>query len=83
MDLRQQQSQLQQRLPDIADISHDAMQMVLRGLEFCHARWVLHRDIKPNNFLVAPDGEESWKTAGPEVHKLAFICSKCWNSLNI
>ena len=32
------------------------IQMVLKGLDFCHKRWVLHRDIKPNNFLVSATG---------------------------
>ncbi len=32
------------------------MRMVLQALDFCHKRWVLHRDVKPNNFLVSPDG---------------------------
>jgi serine/threonine protein kinase len=32
------------------------MQMLLRGLAFCHKRWVLHRDVKPNNFLISTTG---------------------------
>ncbi len=32
------------------------LQMLLRGLEVCHAHWVLHRDVKPNNFLIASTG---------------------------
>ncbi|TDL24030.1 Pkinase-domain-containing protein [Rickenella mellea] len=31
--------------------------MTLRGLEFCHRNWVLHRDLKPNNLLIASDGQ--------------------------
>ncbi|KLO17973.1 CMGC/CDK/CDK7 protein kinase [Schizopora paradoxa] len=33
------------------------MAMTLRGLEFCHRNWVLHRDLKPNNLLIASDGQ--------------------------
>jgi cyclin-dependent kinase 7 len=32
------------------------MVSVLQALAHCHERWVVHRDIKPNNFLVAADG---------------------------
>jgi len=28
----------------------------LQGLAYCHASWVLHRDMKPGNLLLGPDG---------------------------
>ncbi|OZJ06775.1 hypothetical protein BZG36_00423 [Bifiguratus adelaidae] len=33
------------------------MLMMLRGLEFCHRHWILHRDMKPNNLLISHDGQ--------------------------
>lgn len=33
------------------------MAMLCRGVWFCHENFVLHRDIKPNNLLIAQDGE--------------------------
>lgn len=33
------------------------MAMLCRGLEYCHRYWVLHRDLKPNNLLISPQGE--------------------------
>lgn len=33
------------------------MGMLTRGVWFCHENFVLHRDIKPNNCLIAADGE--------------------------
>ncbi|CAK9212297.1 unnamed protein product [Sphagnum jensenii] len=33
------------------------MQMTLKGLAVCHKKWVLHRDMKPNNLLLGPDGQ--------------------------
>lgn len=32
------------------------MLMLMRATHFCHANYVLHRDIKPNNLLIASDG---------------------------
>ncbi|KAF8825824.1 hypothetical protein HHX47_DHR6000653 [Lentinula edodes] len=32
------------------------MAMTFRGLEFCHRNFILHRDLKPNNLLIASDG---------------------------
>jgi cyclin-dependent kinase 7 len=31
--------------------------MLCRGVWFCHENFVLHRDIKPNNLLIAADGQ--------------------------
>lgn len=33
------------------------MGMLTRAVWFCHSNYVLHRDIKPNNLLIAADGE--------------------------
>jgi len=33
------------------------MGMLSRAIYFCHSNFVLHRDIKPNNLLIASDGE--------------------------
>lgn len=33
------------------------MQMTLKGLLYCHKKWVLHRDMKPNNLLIGADGQ--------------------------
>ncbi|KAH9935916.1 CMGC/CDK/CDK7 protein kinase [Epithele typhae] len=32
------------------------MAMTFRGLEFCHRNFILHRDLKSNNLLIAADG---------------------------
>ncbi|CAH8318752.1 unnamed protein product [Eruca vesicaria subsp. sativa] len=31
--------------------------MILKGLEYCHNKCFLHRDMKPNNLLIGPNGK--------------------------
>ncbi|XP_010255942.1 PREDICTED: cyclin-dependent kinase D-1-like [Nelumbo nucifera] len=33
------------------------LQMTLKGLAYCQQKWVLHRDMKPNNLLIGADGQ--------------------------
>lgn len=32
------------------------MQMILDGVSFLHSRFILHRDLKPGNLMIGPDG---------------------------
>lgn len=54
---------LEMLIRDIDNVTYGAadikawMGMLTRAVWFCHDSWVLHRDIKPNNLLIAADGE--------------------------
>ncbi|KAI9750605.1 MAG: hypothetical protein M4579_006401 [Chaenotheca gracillima] len=54
---------LEQLIRDSGGVDYGAadvkawMGMLARAVWFCHANFVLHRDIKPNNLLIAADGE--------------------------
>ena len=32
------------------------LKMILDGIEACHRKWILHRDLKPTNILIGSDG---------------------------
>ncbi|KAH7929081.1 kinase-like protein, partial [Leucogyrophana mollusca] len=42
---------------DLEMIIKDRTLVTFRGLEFCRRDFVLHRDLKPNNLLIASDGQ--------------------------
>jgi len=33
------------------------MQAILEGIAACHKYWIIHRDVKPNNILLGPEGQ--------------------------
>ncbi|KAF7195008.1 Serine/threonine-protein kinase crk1 [Pseudocercospora fuligena] len=57
------QGDLLKLIQDTQNISYTAsdikawMLMLMRAIWFCHKNFVLHRDIKPNNLLIAANGE--------------------------
>lgn len=48
------------------------MHMALKAIAFCHRKWVLHRDLKPNNFLIAPDGQMKLVRPACPVHCMSL-----------
>jgi cyclin-dependent kinase 7 len=54
---------LEELIKDVEGVRYGAadikawMGMLSRAVWFCHENFVLHRDIKPNNLLIAADGE--------------------------
>ena len=54
---------LEQLIRDMDGVRYGAadikawMGMLSRAVWFCHSNFILHRDIKPNNLLIAADGE--------------------------
>jgi cyclin-dependent kinase 7 len=67
------------------------LQMILKGLEYCHGKWVLHRDMKPNNLLIGPNGQLKLADFGLArifgspgrkfTHQVCFVC--CDNAIYV
>jgi cyclin-dependent kinase 7 len=51
------------------------MGMLGRAIYFCHSNFVLHRDVKPNNLLIAADGEVKLADFGARRHHLVVPTS--------
>ena len=58
---------------------------LVEGIEYLHNRRIVHKDIKPQNLLIAPD--ESVKLADFGVAEVSFVTFRCrsctWDGLSI
>lgn len=55
LQIQKSQSGRQKQLPDEyfpSEMVCSIMWQVLRGLEYLHTNWIIHRDMKPSNILV-------------------------------
>jgi serine/threonine protein kinase len=80
MDLRKL---IRQRGPLDVPTAASIVSQVAEGLEYAHAQGIVHRDVKPGNVLVSPEGEaklsdlgfaspvEGWPESDPGYGKLA------------
>lgn len=59
------------------------MKMILQGIEHCHERWIVHRDMKPGNLLVGEDGgikigqRNERDIASMDIHNLPLLVCVC------
>jgi hypothetical protein len=55
------------------------MRAVLRTLAQCHAHRILHRDVKPGNFMLLTEAEDSPLKAIGMRHTRATFPGACWS----
>jgi serine/threonine protein kinase len=56
-DLKKYMDMLPNRKPMDAELVQSYMYQLVRGMDFCHRRGIMHRDLKPQNLLINRAGE--------------------------
>ena len=56
------------------------VQLLLKALAHCHARWVVHRDVKPNNMLIDGGGARGGGRGlcCACAVRCVFVCAQAW-----